>query len=46
MPGHGRRFYFFGKTRDTANAERIERKHPGTFIIPCKKNQWCVVKPK
>lgn len=46
MPGQGRKFLFFGKTRSIERAQELERKHAGTFILPCAKDQWCIVKPK
>lgn len=46
MPGRGRKFDFFTRTKNVEKARKKESSTPGSFIIPCKHGTWCVVKEK
>lgn len=39
MPGKGKRFYFFGRTKSKRKARAIERRHPGTFVLRGERNE-------
>lgn len=46
MPGVGRRFLFYGKFKSLPKAQAKEASETESFIIPCGKSDWCVVKDR